>query len=177
MASEKIIRQIDRAIKEAWLDGVYKDYMEHTLENEDCLCNSLYYHLRKKIDNLIRENNIRIYTEWYFSELKYRADLIIAEINPSKDGLIKDKVIDILAIVELKFGVDPSQSTSEYIQRDFHKFKTYISKGYDCLYYFGIIYEVECITLNWLDKRSTRNWAKGHLTELNSGYIEDEMVF
>ena len=31
--------------------------------------------------------------------------------------------------------------------------------------------------LNWLDTKSKNNWAKGRVTELDAGYINDEMIF
>lgn len=59
------------------------------------------------------------------------------------------------------------------------KIKNYYQRGYDCQFYFAVIYEVDCdeIYLNWLDKRSTNNWAKGHVTELNSGYVNGKIKF
>lgn len=43
--------------------------------------------------------------------------------------------------------------------------------------YFGVIYETECYWSNRLDKRSTNNRAKSRVTELNAGYLDDEVVF
>ena len=40
-----------------------------------------------------------------------------------------------------------------------------------------VIYENECEWLHWFDKRQTNNWANGYLTELNAGYINEEMIF
>ena len=56
-------------------------------------------------------------------------------------------------------------------------FENFENLPYNCQYYFGVIYETECWRLNWFDKRSTNNWAKGRLTELNAGYLDKQMVF
>jgi hypothetical protein len=31
--------------------------------------------------------------------------------------------------------------------------------------------------LHWFDKRSTNNWAKGRVTELDAGVIGEDIVF
>ena len=70
------------------------------------------------------------------------------------------------------------KETADYIKTDKAKLKKNVEElSYECQYYFGVIYETECIALQWFDGRSTKNWANGCLTELNAGYLDDEMYF
>lgn len=103
MISKKTISEIDRTIKNVWLHNIKSDYNNCFLQNEDCLKNSLYFHLRKRLNPLLKENNLVIYTEWTFTELHYRADMIIAEIDRNIDGCIKEQITNYVAIIELKF--------------------------------------------------------------------------
>lgn len=121
MISKKVIFEIDRTIKSIWLHNIKRDYKNHFLENEDCLKNSLYFHLRKKLSKLLKDNNLIIFTEWTFTELHYRADMIIAEIDPTIEGCIKDRVTNYIAIIELKYGCSASVSLSEWIKNDVKK--------------------------------------------------------
>lgn len=179
MISKKVISEIDRTIKNIWLNDIKSDYKNHFLENEDCLKNSLYYYIRKRLGKTLKENNLVIFTEWTFTELHYRADMVIAEIDKNIEGYIKDKVANYVAIIELKFGCSASISLAEWIKEDVRKIKNYYQSGYDCQFYFAVIYEVDCdeMYLKWMDKRSTNNWAKGHVTELNSGFVNGKMRF
>lgn len=49
--------------------------------------------------------------------LRYRADMIIAEIDPSIERCIKDRVINYITIIELKYGCSASLSLSEWIKQ------------------------------------------------------------
>jgi hypothetical protein len=58
------------------------------------------------------------------------------------------------------------------------KLRGYASyEGFHCPLYFAVIYEVPCEWLHWFDKRSTNNWAKGRVTELDAGGIGEDIVF
>ena len=81
MIKKRVMKEIDRSIKTIWKKDIQKDYLEEYLLREDSLKCAMYYHLRKKLDKLLRENHLRIYPEYYFKELKYRADIAIVEIN------------------------------------------------------------------------------------------------
>ncbi len=99
--------------------------------------------MRKKLDKLMRENNIRIFTEYVFSEPRYRADIVIAEINPKRaDYGLDDAVISFVALFELKFtrGADPA--TIDWVKHDFWKFKDYLNIAglSDCQFYFATVY-------------------------------------
>ena len=111
--------------------------------------------------------------------MKYRADLAIVEMDFSKDvNHIKDCVVDVLAVIELKYAGGDSETISNYIKTDIPKIKEYVKKlKNNCQYYFGVIYETECEWLNWFGKKQTNNWAKGNATELNAGYIDEKMYF
>lgn len=147
MIKREILKEIDRIIKECWKSNIQKDYWEEYLLREDSLKCALYFHLRKKLDKVLRENSLRIYPEYYFNELKYTGGSDDATVN--------------------------------WIKNDLWKFKDYMNGAglTRCQFYFAAIYESECKWLTWLDARSTNNWAKGRVTELVSGIIEDEMVF
>ena len=171
--------KIDKVIKEVWLNEICKEYGVGNLIREASLQCSLYHHLRNKLDVILKENNLCLYPEFYFKDLKYRADLAIVEMDFKKDvNHLKDCVEDVVAIIELKYAGGNSDTISNYIKTDMQKIKEYIKNlNYDCQYYFGVIYENECEWLHWFDKRQTNNWANGYLTELNAGYINEEMIF
>lgn len=74
MISKEIIAEIDRVIKSVWVRNIRQDYMNGMLLYEDSLKCALYYHLRKRLEKLLRDNHLRIYGEFTFPALKYRAD-------------------------------------------------------------------------------------------------------
>ena len=60
----EIMRIIDEAIKLVWVDEIKRDYEENWIMNEDGLKNALYFHLRKQLEPILVENNLRIFTEF-----------------------------------------------------------------------------------------------------------------
>ncbi len=179
MISQNVLIEIDKAIKKIWLNEIVSDYDEGLLLKEDSLKCSLYHHMRNKLDYILKENNLRIYPEFYFKSLKYRADIAIVEIEENCDKeYLADMIKNIIAIIELKYDYGSDEQTISMIKKDVWKIKDYIQNGKMlCQYYFGVIYENECMTLNWIDKRSSNNWAKGYVTELDAGIIDGEMWF
>lgn len=178
MITKSVRRRIDQAIKNIWLKEICEDYGNGKLLREASLQSSLYHHLRTHLESLLEENNLFIYPEFYISALKYRADLAIVEIDFSTSGELSKRVLDIAAIIELKYDGGISQGTMDVIKADLQKMKNYSKQLNDnCQFYFGIIYETECAWLNWLDRRSTEHWANGCMTELNAGYIDGIMTF
>ncbi len=180
MVKKSVIKEIDKTIKEIWRDNIRKDYRNDYLDKEDTLKCDLYYHMRRKLDKLMRDNNLRIYTEHVFSEPRYRADIVIVEIDPDLNyNRLDDAVVSVVALFELKFTSGYDDRTAEWVKNDFWKFKDYLNIGglSECQFYFATVYEVECEWLHWLDARSTNNWAAGRVTELDSGYIDGEMLF
>lgn len=177
--SKQLIVQIDRIIKEIWLKEIAQDYTEKYLLKEDCLKNSFYHHLRTRLSDVMEKHNIRIFTEYYISELRYRADIAIVQIDLEiKERHLADMVTDVLAIIELKYKAGYSKGIENEIKNDVKKLQDYIKIGrIDCQYYLAVIYETECWALNWLDKRQTNNWAANRVTELDAGFIDGEMKF
>lgn len=174
MTRKGIQRAIDKAIKDIWLSELCVEYGQgHFIVERSIQC-SLYHHLRNRLDPLLEENGLYIYPEYYFSDLGYYADLAICQMDMEKETRLHDKLTDILAIIEIKYG-----GGSDYIKTDLPKFKTYMQTlDYDCQYYFAAI-DVRMVRdrLSWLDGRSTGKWANGRFTELNAGWLDGEMYF
>ena len=170
--------KIDRAIKMIWLKEICEDYGHGRLLREASLQSSLYYHLRSHLEDVLKENNLFIYPEFYIPELKYRADMAIVQMDLSTSGELSTRVVDIAVIIELKFEGGTAQGTVDVIKADLQKMKRYAKQmGENCQFYFGVIYETECDWLYWLDRRSTEYWANGCMTELNAGYLDGVMTF
>jgi hypothetical protein len=137
--------------------------------------------LRRKLSSILKENGLRIYTEKYFPGIKKKPDIIIAQIRDEYEerslySSIREE--DVVALFELKFTSEAAQSTAEWMKDDISKLKEYAQKSrLQCPLYFAVIYEVECSWLNWMDKRSTNNWAAGRVTELDAGWIDGIMNY
>jgi len=176
MSTNQLIEQIDRVIKEVWAQDIKTDYERFFLLREDTLKNSFYFHLRTKLAPLLEEHNLRIYTEYYVKELKYRADLAIVRIDPeSEEDHLENMVTNTLAIFELKYG---GYYADKFIQSDVPKLKSYVQKmSSPCQFYFAVIFEAECTDLRWFTKKQTNNWASGRVTELNAGYLGEKLEF
>ena len=179
MIKKALLKEIDRAIKEIWLRPIKKDYFDVYLIKEDALKCSMYYHMRRKLSQILRGNNLRIIPEFYIQPLGKRADLAIVEMDFDLDvGTFKDYISDIIAIIELKYVAGFSNDMLSWVKDDIWKMKQYLQEGHmDCQYYFACIYEEECAKLQWMDYRSINNWASGRVTELNAGYIDGKMTF
>lgn len=179
MVKKSVLQEIDRNIKYIWKNDIETDYWDDFLDKEDTLKCDLYYHMRIRMDRILRENNLRIFTEHYFPDIKYRADIVIAHYDPSADDCIYDSITDIVALFELKFTGWTDKASEDWVKNDLWKFKDYLNYAGldDCQFYFATIYEVDCEYLSWLDARSTNNWASGRVTELDSGIIDGEMLF
>ena len=179
MIKKSILQEIDRTIKYIWKNDIQRDYWDDFLDKEDTLKCDLYHHMRLRMDRLLRENNLRLFTEHYFPEIKYRADIVIAQYDPETDDNLYNSITDIACLFELKFTGWSDEASEQWVKSDLWKFKDYIEQAglHDCQFYFATIYEVECRYLSWLDARSTNNWANGRVTELDSGRIDGEMLF
>ena len=175
---KSILKEIDRIIKSVWISEIKKDYQNHYLRYEDDLKSALYFHLRRKLNKILQEYNLRLYTEYAFPDLRYRADIVIAEINPNNTDS-GEFIRDIIAVFELKFTSGTDTSTEKWIKRDIKKLKRYLQEGglYNTQFYFVALYPVECLYLYWMDKRAINNWANGRVTELNAGYIDHQFIF
>ena len=181
MLDEFIVKLIDKTIKEIWVNEIKKDYDEDYLLKEDSLKNSLYFHIRSKLEDVLRDNNLRIYTEFYFPELKYRADLAIVQMDTESESYyLKDRVKEVVAIFELKYvnTRNNDEATTQWVMDDIKKFKRYIQDGkVNAQFYFAVIYENERKRMNWMDQRSINHWAKGRVAELDAAIVGDKMQF
>ena len=127
MIKKRVMKEIDRSIKTIWKKDIRKDYLEEYLLREDSLKCAMYYHLRKKLDKLLRENHLRIYPEYYFKELKYRADIAIVEIDEEMEySWLGKAVTDVIALFELKCTGGADDATINWIKNDIWKFKDYL---------------------------------------------------
>lgn len=182
MIKKSIIKEIDKAVKEIWLDNILTDYCNDYLLKEDSLKNAMYYHIRQRLDPMLMENDLRIYTEYYLNinGEKYFADIAIVRIDTKKDyDWLGNAVTDVLAVFELKYKATGDSNTDTEIRRDLTKFREYFREGglSECQFYFAVIYENERMRTNWLDGRSINNWADGRVTELDACYQDGEIVF
>lgn len=180
---EQIMKQIDYAIKMAWCEDISNDYSNSYLLKEDTLKNAFYYHIRKRLDNLFQMMDIRMYTEYnegYIKKNNMRADIAIVEVDKNSDEYyLGDRINNVLAIIELKYG-----TSTDYICSDVEKIKIYKNiKGLEnCQYYLGFLNENGYTSRQyWLDKRQSNNWARNCVTELDACryeyYREGEMAF
>lgn len=181
MIKKVVKQQIHQTIQEIWEKNIPKDFNAGYIVNEDCLKMSLCYHLRRKLSTILIENNLRIYTEKYFPAIKKKPDIIIVEIRDNyPENSLYDSIReeDVIVLFELKFRSDAAHTTEAWMKQDVWKLKDYVKKSkIQSNLYFAVIYEVECSWLNWLDNRSTNNWAKGRITELNAGWINGKMQY
>lgn len=181
MIKKAVRQQIDDVVQEIWMKNIPKDFKDGYIINEDCLKMSLCYHLRRKLSTVLKENNLRIYTEKYFPCIKKKPDIIIAEMreNFTEDSLYSSiREEDVAALFELKFTSDTAESTANWMKEDIRKMKEYVQKSkVPGRLYFVVIYEVECAWLHWLDGRSSNNWAAGRVTELDAGWINQKMKY
>lgn len=170
----KALKEIHNTIKYVWEYDIPADYDHKILLKEDTLKCSLYYHIRRRLEALLKKYNIMIFTEFNthnFRKTGFRADLIIAQMDfDSDDTFWGDCVKSYVAVFELKFKGDYS-SASDDIAKDYEKTRRYIEKlnlGEDCHYYIATIWECYPDSKWWLDKDTT--WAKNRLTELNADH-------
>lgn len=178
MIAKSVRRTLDQTIKRVWLKEVCADYGSGKLLREASLQSSLYHHLRIHLEDVLEENSLFLYPEFYIPELRYKADLAIVGMDLSAGGTLSSRLADIAAIIELKYDGGTAQGTVDVIKADLQKLRRYARWMEDgCQLYFGVIYETECAWLHWLDRRSTEHWADGCVTELNAGYLDGEMIF
>ena len=180
MVKKSIIKEIDRVIKETWLKDIKKDYNEGWLWKEYALQNCLFFHLRRRLSSLLKENNLRIIPEYTFPEIKQRADIAFIEIDPEEPY---GEPISIPVIFELKYTCGTDNATTDWVMRDIRKFKRYYQEAglKDTLFYFAVIYEAERLeydNIKWItDRRVSNGWASGRVAELDAGLVNDKMKF
>ena len=167
----EIMQMIDEAIKAVWEHEIEMDYNENWIMNEDGLKTSLYFHLRKRLDPILMENNLRIFTEFkdsVFRETQYRPDMVIARIDMDSDAdSWRGAVSDCLAVIELKYKSYFHEKKA--IIADYDKLKEYAeSLRITGRLYMATIWECEDDRTTWIRKNAA--WAKGKVTELNGSW-------
>lgn len=182
--TDEIIFTIDRAIKEVWTNEIKEDLNNSYILYEDTFKNAFYYHLRNKLNDVLIENNIRIFTEFHDGKLSGKgviADIAIIKIGNDEEGHIKDNIEKIYAIIELKHK--GSQVPIAPFVSDVEKSIKYIKdRELDgCQFYLGFIHEGEFAMeeISWLENKQQERLVQGRLTELSACYYEgqDEMVY
>lgn len=167
-SDSEIIKIIDEAIKSIWENEIQNDYNGNWFMNEDSLKNALYFHMRNRLEKLLTENSLRIFTEFNdaeFSKSGFRPDMVIAYVDMNSDAQYwRQAVTKSLAVIELKFK--STFAAKETIYTDYTKLKKYIDLlGADCMY-MATIWECEDDQTTWIRKNAA--WAKGKVTELNA---------
>ena len=150
MISKEISIKIGKVIKEIWMKNIPKDLSEGYIINEDCLKMALCYHLRRKLSTVLKENDLRIYTEKYFPDIKKKPDIIIAQLRDEyeeKSLYASVREEDVVSLFELKFTSETAQSTADWMKDDLKKLKDYVQKSkFQCPLYFAVVKK-------WLDGR------------------------
>ena len=162
---------IDEAIQSIWANEIKSDYNDNWIMNEDGLKTALYFHLRKRLEPVFAEHNLRIFTEFKdaeFSESGFRPDMVIARINMNSDAdCWRGAVTDCLAVLELKFK--SRFLDKEAIYADYEKLRAYTERlDLSCRLYMATIWECEDDPTTWIRKNAA--WAKGKVTELNASF-------
>lgn len=175
MIENKLIEKIDFEIKNTWKKDLKIDYKKSYLLKEDTLKNAFYYHLRTRLgDELLNENNLRIFTEYYISG--ERIDLVIAEIDSetATESYLGDSIKKVLVAIEMKYK---SGSVNESVfYQDINKILPFIDTwGNDTKHYFAFIQERYFKTddiINWIGKEESSK-IKGKVTELYAYWDKD----
>lgn len=162
---------IDEAIQSIWANEIKSDYNDNWIMNEDGLKTALYFHLRKRLESVFAEHNLRIFTEFKdaeFSESGFRPDMVIARIDMNSDAEYwRGAVTDCLAVLELKFK--SRFPDKEAIYADYEKLRAYTERlDLSCRLYMATIWECEDDPTTWIRKNAA--WAKGKVTELNASF-------
>ncbi len=166
---DKIINEIDSAIKTIWETKIKQDYDSGWILREDTLKNSLYFHLRNKLNGLFIKNDLRIFTEYSTGKFKstgYRPDIVIARVDLEKeDKQYENCIKELLCVIEIKCL--QGFYSRKVILKDFDKLKEY-SKivNEECKYYMATIWEYEDEKTAWIED----DWCRDKLTELNASY-------
>lgn len=165
----EIIRIIHETIKSVWENEIQNDYNNIWFMNEDTLKNALYFHLRNKLESVLAENSLRIFTEFNdaeFSGKGFRPDMVIARVDMDSEAEYwRQAVVDCPVVIELKFKSTFAENKTIY--SDYDKLKKYIELlGIGGKVYMATIWECEDHKSAWLPDDAV--WAKGKVTELNA---------
>lgn len=174
MQNTDLVELIDQAIIDIWKNKIQADYENHWLLGEDSLKCALYFHLRNRLENVLEENNLRIYTEYTgnpFSCVRKRPDMVIVRSNREMNSQNLGKSDhEVIAVIEIKFK--NGFTASDTIYNDYEKMKYYVQNlNLNAKFYMVTIWEYEDDTTTWARKNAA--WAKGRLTELNASYVRN----
>lgn len=86
MIKKSVKKEIDKIIKEVWLNDICKDYGKGSLIKEASLQCSLYHHLQNEMDSILEENNLYIYPEFYFKDLCYNKNVLLSFKEENRYG-------------------------------------------------------------------------------------------
>lgn len=137
--------------------------------NEDTLKNALYFHLRNKMETVLIENSLRIFTEFNdaeFSGSGFRPDMVIARVDMESEAKYwRQAVVNCPVVIEMKFK--STFADKETIYADYAKLEKYIeSLEIIGKVYMATIWECQDEKTALLDEEAA--WAKGRITELNA---------
>lgn len=171
----EITEEIHRALLAIWQEEISIDYDSGWLLKEDTLKNALYFHLRKRLEKMFDDNDIRIITEFTDGEFVrsgFRPDMVIARVDMDSTARYwGNAVTKCLAVIEIKYK--NGFAANKCIYADYEKLKKYIEVlGSTVRLYMATIWECEDDPTPWLDKDAP--WAKGRVTELNASYARGE---
>jgi hypothetical protein len=177
---------IDKIIRRVWLMMIPEDYDNKFLLYEDSLKNSLYYHLRVELTELMKCTKIRIYPEYqtYRKErIRARIDIAIVEFSDfPEEGHLADAEIEILSAIEIKY-VQHYKGDNDAINSDVKKCINYLDELHgQPQIYLTVIQEAiyNCNELSFLEGENIK--SRERMTEL-LGYIplkneeSENMVF
>ena len=167
----EIMQHIDGVIKSVWKNEIQCDYNANWIMNEDGLKTALYFYLRKHLEPVLMEHNLRIFTEFNdaeFSKSGFRPDMVIARIDMNSTAdCWRDAVTECFAVIEMKFKSRFREK--EAIYADYEKLRSYINiPNLSCQLYMATIWECEDDPTTW--ERKNAAWAKGRVTELNASF-------
>lgn len=126
----EITQIVHDTIKSIWENEIQNDYNNIWFMNEDTLKNALYFHLRNKLETVLVENNLRIFTEFNdaeFGRSGFRPDMVIARVDMDSDAKYwRQAVLNCPVVIELKFK--SAFADKETIYADYGKLERYIEK-------------------------------------------------
>lgn len=173
-------KTLDKIIKSVWLNEIPCDYANGDLLKEDTLKCAIYRHIKNQLDDLYRDVPIKVFSEFSdmgMKDIDCRADIAVVQMDKRrKHGHIKDRIKDVLAIIELKFQ-DNSSGAYKNMRSDVCKIKKYIKSlcFKKCQFYIASIHEDAWNFTNshLLQKRQYTNWANNRVTELSARYFKE----
>lgn len=171
----QIISLVDRTVKLVWKENIQQDVSHGFVLYEDTLKSALYYHLRKKLNAVLKEKKLCIFTEFNTGPLAgkgVRADMAIVQIDDDNgEKHLRHRIAKVYSLIELKYV--NKYTSVEKLGHDVEKVLG-LMKGKEfsgCQFYLGFIHEGEfdAKEKSWLYKWQQVR-AAGKLTELSACY-------